>query len=210
MLSEKIKQISDSISFSVPSYIKNSTTLALVLTDNCSPKSDTVLYKIQIKQTSPKTTFNFNDSQVCDNSDLKLMAHFENDDSSKFEWTWKYIYNNKSWFPLKNGKNSNADSLIYQANFTVNDPITIALILNDKCTEKTDTAFVKISLRKPVIFTSKFNDTTLCYGNVLKLKAIATGGKGKNYNFEWKNINDNAVLSNSDTFDFFAVKTSKI
>lgn len=100
----------------------------------------------------------FNDTTVCGDGALQVPYYFTGGDSVNYKFQWYFVSNPKLWFTMKLGQNLLRDTLTY----TPSDPIEkLAIILKDGCTNKSDTAYLIISQRKPVTIKSTYRDTTL-------------------------------------------------
>ncbi len=166
-------------------------------------KPDTAFKKIKVRA-YPKSRLAFADTVICDNSNLKVPVLFEGGDSN-YTWRWYFVASPKLWFPSNSGNGKFSDTFSFSPTVS-----KVAIILKDGCTAKVDTAYLNISQRKPVSITTRYRDTTLCFGNVLKYKAIATGGIPKLYRYQWKDLVTNSILSTADSLKFLTKKALKI
>ena len=186
--------------------IKN-TTYKIIIADSSGCGAPDTAFKKVIVRPALKTVLGFNDTTVCGDGALRVPYYFTGGDSVNYRFQWYFVSNPKLWFTMKSGQNLLRDTLTY----TPSDPIEkLAIILKDGCTNKADTAYLIISQRKPVIIKSSYRDTTICFGNLLKYKATATGGVPKQYRYQWKDLVTNSVLSTTDSLKFLTKKTLKI
>ena len=166
-------------------------------------KPDTAFKTIKVRA-YPKAKLTFNDTLICDNSNLKVPVLFEGGDSN-YTWRWYFVASPKLWFPSNSGNGKFADTFSFSPTVS-----KVAIILKDGCTSKADTAYLTISQRKPVTIKTSYHDTTLCTGNVLNYKATATGGIPKQYRYQWKDLVTNSVLSTTDSLKILTKKALKI
>ena len=166
---------------------------------------DTAFKKILVR-TYPTAHLQFTDTAICGNAVLKIPVAFAGGDSN-YKWQWFFVFSKSSFFPSVKGSSKLSDTLTY----TPTEPNeTMAIVLKDGCTAKADTAYITISQRNPVVIKNQFKDTLLCSGNYLKYKAIGSGGIPKQYRYQWKDLVDNSVLSNTDSLIIITSKTLKI
>ena len=144
---------------------------------------DTAFKKILVR-TYPTAHLQFTDTAICGNAVLKIPVAFAGGDSN-YTWQWYFVFSKTSFFPSVKGSSKLSDTLI----FSPTEPKeTMAIVLKDGCTAKADTAYITISQRNPVVIKNQFKDTSLCSGNYLKYKAIASGGIPKQYRYQWKDL----------------------
>jgi hypothetical protein len=186
------------------------TTYKIIIADSSGCGAPDTAFKM-IKVNRPlKINLAFTDTALCENSLLKIKTDFIGGDSSNYQWQWYYINSPKSWFLMKKGQLKQKDTLSY---FPSVDSITtekLAIVLNDNCTNKKDTAFVIIRLQKPINITANLRDTVLCNGNIFKQQAKASGENPLNYQWQWKDLTRNTILSLNDSLSLKATQTSKI
>ena len=186
--------------------IKN-TTYKIIIGDSSGCGAPDTAFKKVIVRPALKTVLAFKDTTVCGDGALRVPYYFTGGDSVNYRFQWYFVSNPKLWFTMKSGQNVLRDTLTY----TPSDPLEkLAIILKDGCTNKSDTAYLTISQRKPVTIKSTYRDTTLCTGNLLKYKATASGGVPKQYRYQWKDLVTNSILSTTDSLNFLTKKTLKI
>lgn len=169
---------------------------------------DTAFKKVLVRKL-PKTILKFTDTLLCDNTPFKIAAHFTGGDSTYY-WQWLATPPGNQWLSLGKGKGKLADTILYRPSTTTTTPEKAGIILNDGCTSKSDTAFVTIGRRKKVNITNMLRDTTLCPGQKVKYKAFVSGGVTKYLRYLWINLNNNSVLSTSDSFVYVSTSSVKI
>ena len=186
---------------------KITTTYKIIIADSSGCGAPDTAFKKVIVRKPLKISLAFSDTSLCEESALNVPYYFSGGDSVNYKFQWYFLVSAKQWFPMRGGQNLLRDTLTY----TPSDPIEkLAIILKDGCTNKADTAYLIISQRKPVIIKSSYRDTTLCFGNLLKYKATASGGVPKQYRYQWKDLVTNSVLSTTDSLKFLTKKTLKI
>jgi hypothetical protein len=166
--------------------------LALILTDDCSNKIDTVYLTIR-KRSTVNIKTQLNDTVVCNGRQINYNATAIGGIPSGYKWKWMDIGNN---YLL-----SNVDTLIHIAKQT----IKVELSVNDGCPALGDSKvfiiYVNPPLKGAILFNKgSLNDTTLCYGKSLKLFSTGKGGTGSGYNYKW--YLDKTLLSSADTLNF--------
>jgi hypothetical protein len=165
---------------------------------------DTAFKKVYVKP-YPKSNLQFSDTALCDNKLLKIPVNFSGGDSI-YNWEWFFVNPDKSFFSLKKGNLKFTDTLIYSTSVDTTTSEKLAIILKDGCTNKSDTAFINIKLRKTVKIRNRFVDTAICSGRQFYCKAtVQNGGK-----YQWKNLTNNSLLSITDSITITNPNTSKI
>jgi hypothetical protein len=186
------------------------TTYKIIIADSSGCGAPDTAYKIITVRKPLKVIPSFTDTAICENAPMNIRVRFTGGDSTNYQWEWFFLNSPKSWFSMHKGQTGLEDTLLY---FPTVDSITtekLAVVLKDQCTKKNDTAFVIIRLQSPVKITSKINDTILCNGNFLTLRANALGGTKSNYQWQWTNLTANTLISTIDTLRFQANQTSHI
>ena len=179
----------------------------IIIADSSGCGAPDTAFKKVIVRPALKTVLAFNDTTVCGDGALQVPYYFTGGDSVNYKFQWYFVSNPKLWFTMKLGQNLLRDTLTY----TPSDPIEkLAIILKDGCTNKSDTAYLIISQRKPVTIKSTYRDTTPCTGNLLKYKAKASGGVPKQYRYQWKDLVSNSILSTTDSLKILTKKPLKI
>jgi PKD repeat protein len=185
------------------------TTYKIIIADSSGCGAPDTAYKKIILRKPLKLTLGFNDTIVCDtNSFLKIPVHFDGGDSSNYYWQMYSIVSPNVWQKVNSGKLN--DTLFFIPKVTIKSSLKIAIVLDDECTNKKDTAYVTIQLLNPSELTTKFKDTLLCIGNTISWKAKPTYSLSKNSVWEWKDVTNNKVLSTNDSLSLTASITTKI
>jgi gliding motility-associated-like protein len=76
--------------------------------------------------------------------------------------------------------------------------ISILYVLSDSCSSASDTLTINIKVLK-ALNAPILQDTTLCYGSSFAVQTLTKGGKSNQYVYEWKNLNNNAILSTTNS-----------
>lgn len=181
--------------------------IAIADSSGCG-KPDTAFKKVIVRP-FPKSKLQFNDTIVCENKLLKIPAVFSGGDSV-YQWEWFFVNPDKSFFSMKKGNLKLTDTLSYTSSVDQKNSEKLAIVLKDGCTSKADTSFINISQRTPVNIGLKHGDTSLCSGQSLVYKALASGGVSKYYKYEWKYLISSIVLSNKDSLKISSPKTEKV
>lgn len=84
------------------------------------------------------------------------------------------------------------------------------MILHDGCTSKPDTAYVIFLQRTDIEIQINLRDTLLCSGNNLCYKAKVSGGDPSKYQWQWKDMTHNNILSAKDSLVPKATQNTKI
>jgi PKD repeat protein len=174
LLKSGVSKPNDTLAF-IPNISETvSQKLAVVLTDNCTNKSDTAYLDIQLLKPS-KFVKKIKDTLVCVGTIIKRKAK-ELYPSKDYLWQWKDITKNKIL--------SDSASLI----FTANSSTQILLTITNGCTIDSNlfNVFVNPPLKAEILSgKSILKDTVLCYGQRLDLKSTSKGGLGFGYLREW-------------------------
>lgn len=179
----------DTLSFNTTFDSSNSTQkLALILSDECASKKDTSFINLRLLRRDTLAN-KIEDSTVCNGAKLKWKSN-TSADKGTYTWKWEDMTSNKLL--------SNTDSLELIATIATKIKLTLTTLCN--VDTSVFTVFVKPPL-KASIFSSKITlkDTSICFGQILKLNAVGKGGDTSTYNFNW--YLNQSLLSNSDTFN---------
>jgi hypothetical protein len=183
------------------------TTYKIIIGDSSGCGQPDTAYKLIIVRPALKSVLAFTDTSLCVNNPIKVPVQFKGGDSTSYQWQWYFVSSPKSWFAMGNGLFKQNDTL----NYTPADPEEkLVLVLSDGCTFKKDTSFLSIHLRTSVNLKNRIRDTFVCNGNKLNFKAKAFGGNTKFYQWQWKDITNNTILSKTDSLSLTAKKTTKI
>ncbi len=188
---------------------EKTTTYKIIIADSSGCGRPDTAYKMIIVRKPLKATLAFKDTAVCDNSALKIPVRFEGGDSN-YHWKWFAVSSDNSWTLITSGKFKGSDTLTYSPKVTLNDSLKIALILRDECTESSNTTFLTIRQKNMVFIANKFKDTIVCNGNMVALKAKAKGSVSGKYQWQWFDLTNNKIISNSDSINFIIQKTKRI
>ena len=201
--------MSDSSLRQTMAWPQKTTTYKIIIGDSSGCGApDTAYKKIFVRQ-DLKAILGFTDTTLCENIQLKIPAHFVGGDSN-YNWQWFFVNSPKSFFPLTSGKLKQDDTLNYNTSVAPGISEKIALVLWDGCSSKKDSVYLNIRLRKLVTIQTRFKDTTICNGNKTGFKAKATGGESGNYQWQWLDVTNVKALSNTDSFHFSGIQTTKI
>lgn len=175
----------DTILYTLPNAIKDSITIAVVLTDNCSPDIDTAWYTIKVNQDKPFAILNTYDTSICPSTSIDIEAKFYNGIiPNAYKWKWLQYVNSNIVY---NDSFSGIDSTIYRIglnkNFIGNKDVF--LVLQNACSPISDTTHFTIRSRDKIQTDIVENDTVLCKGNALKLHANSSGGVSEQYQYSW-------------------------
>ncbi|MFT5157272.1 MAG: hypothetical protein ACI83I_001832, partial [Bacteroidia bacterium] len=188
----------------------NDTTFKIIIADSSGCGAPDTAYKEIFMRKALKATFAFSDTAVCDTSLLKIPIKFEGGDSTSYHWEWYSIQSSGSWKKESSDSFALQDTLALIPKIDLNNSQKLALVLDDQCTKKKDTAYVIIHLSKPSLMQSKFKDTLLCMGNKLILVAKPVYTPDKNHQWKWVDLTNNQTLSNLDSINIPVLKTFQI
>jgi hypothetical protein len=185
------------------------TTYKLIIADSSGcGKPDTAFKKIIVRWPL-KVSVVSKDTGVCDSKPIKLPAWFSGGDSLYYQWRWYAVSKSKKiWKQLNTGQLKLSDTLTYTPTATLYTNDTLAIVLKDNCTNKNDTAFIIVRLLKPSVITSKFKDTLVCKGTAINYKA--TVWFAQTYQWQWRDITNNTILSTTNSLSHIATTTAKI
>ena len=189
---------------------ETSTKYRIIIGDSSGCGAIDTGYKQIFVSKSPKAFLDFNDTVVCSNYKLSIPVQFRFGDSTAYSWKWYFVNSPSSFFFLKSGNSFHTDTVNYTPSVEVGKSEKLALVISDGCSNKKDTVSLNIRLKERVEIVSKFSDTTLCTGNLLKYKATATGGVTKQYRYQWKDLVSNSILSTTDSLKILTKKALKI
>lgn len=175
------------------------TTYKIIIADSSGCGAPDTAYKKIVVRKPLKLTLAFNDTSVCDTSLLIIPMHFDGGDSTNYHWQAWSVSSTKVWQKTKSGKLKLNDTLFHLPKITIITSQKLAIVLDDECTNKKDTAYVIIQLQNPSVLSTKFKDTFICMGNIISWKAKPVYSLSKNSVWEWRDITNNKVLSTSDS-----------
>lgn len=152
----------------------STTTYKVVLSDNCTPKTDTDYVKIKHR---PALVIKFpKDTTICRGNSVDLFVDGSGGDSTSYEFKWN------------NGAGSGRSTKV--------TPLVTAsykVVLTDFCTLKSDSAIIKVTVLDPL----KINagaDKNICYGQFTTITPpLTTGGKPSGYGYVWYNLSTNTI-----------------
>ncbi len=172
-------------------------------------EADTAFKQIYIREPI-KLSIVFYDTIVCDTSLLKLPMVFAGGDSANYQWNaFNISASTNVWNLINSGKSKRLDTLFHYPKPTLSTGQKIAIVLDDNCTNKKDTAFLNIYLLKPSKIANKLRDTLVCYNAVISRKA-KVNYPNSNYQWQWLDLNQNKVISANDSIYFNATANTKI
>ncbi len=175
--------------------VVDTSNIKIVLTDGCS-EQDSLQFLYRLRK--PKGVQMPTDITVCKGASVVLKIQNYKADSAAYSFRWKDAATQTLL--------SASDSLLKSYNQTQKIKIESKFV----CNSNPDSAFVNVNVLPPLQVLVN-NDTTLCYGQSILLKAFPAGGNTANYQFNWLDLTDNLSLAiNTDTFTFIVSKTKKI
>lgn len=187
------------------------TTYKIIIGDSSGCGAPDTAYKKIIIREPLSLTLAFNDTMVCDTSLINLPMQFSGGDSVNYHWrAFSIGTSSNAWNLVKSGKLKLNDTLYHFPKVSITASQKLAIVLDDQCTNKKDTAYVSIQLLNPSELSTKFKDTLLCMGNTISWKAKPLYSLTKYSVWEWRDIANNTVLSTNDSLRITAIKTTKI
>ncbi len=165
------------------------TTYRVVLSDNCSPRTDTDYVKISHR---PALQIKFpHDTTICRGQSVKLFVDGSGGDSTGYEFRWD------------NGLGSGQSQTV-----TPLSTRTYKVILKDYCTLKSDSAFITITVRDPLNVNAG-TDKGICYGQSTTLSpAFTIGGYPAGYQYQWINLSTGVTEGNTRTISVSPLSTT--
>ncbi|MDI1232897.1 MAG: hypothetical protein PSX81_01300, partial [bacterium] len=200
----------DTLIFKLPASVKDSQQIVLYLEDGCSNKISVTKYTIKINKQKPKTQLISFDTALCPGSAFAITSIFKTIVPNLNSWQWYETNFSGFFFPGVIRKNKSADTLLYNVPLSIPSNKRIRIILKDQCSEKFDTAIIKIRLRDTLNLQLNTNDNTLCYGSMQLFKAKTKGGLPSAYRYEWLDVVSNKILSNADSLYINADRSKQI
>lgn len=142
------------------------TTYRLILSDGCTPLNDTFYYKVRVKP-GLSLSLSADKTTICYNKTVNLTATASGGDTLRYNYIW-------SMGP----GNTNTQTL------NLNASTWLKLTLTDACSDPFVSDSVYITVRPP-LSVSVNNDTSICRGSSVLVKALASGGNSSSYHYSW-------------------------
>jgi hypothetical protein len=200
-------QMNDSTLRQPKVWPKTTATYKIIISDSSGCGAPDTAYKTVIVREQVQVIPNFTDTSVCNLDPIKISVNFAKGDSNAYSWQWYFVVGPKNWFAGKKGSSYWSDDLNYTPSMTQGSSETIAIVINDQCSFKTDTSLITIRFPFGPPLHSSFRDTLLCQGNRIVYKV---GSYPAGTLFQWTDLLQNSVLSNSDSLSLIAQQTRKI
>ncbi len=175
------KKEADTLNYSLALNAPKNKRLRVVLKNNCSNLNDTAEIKILSRDTL-SLKLNTNDTTLCYGNRQLFKAKAQGGLPSAYQYEWLDVVSNKIL--------SNSDSL----NIIVDSSRQIRVSVTDYCMPNNSSTMLTIKMKPALAIDAQLKDTTLCYGQNIKLKANAKGGVPANYTYQWR-INNTAIGS---------------
>lgn len=153
----------------------NTDTLAIVLSDGCTNKPDTVFLSMALLKPCIIQSM-FKDTLLCHGQILGFKAISEYNGGKNAKWLWNDLISNSNL------------SITTELNLTAKNSLKVGLLYSNGCTSDADTFNIQVNPPLQSIINSQtgvLNDTSLCAGQSINLSAKAKGGMGKNYTYAW-------------------------
>lgn len=148
------------------------TTYRIIMGDSCHPKPDTLFYTLQI-DTVLKVLTN-RDTTICRGSTAYLQAWGNGCDPSQYEFSWTVFGNSAVLSDSSHFTPSPSATTLYR------------VTLRDKSTTYTASRNVRVTVDN-VFFATINNNTTICQGQSIDLKAGAASCDTSQLYYEWDN-----------------------
>ena len=152
--------------------------LRVLLKDQCTGLGDTAVYSL-IPRDTLSLSLNSGDTTLCQANQYVFKVKAKGGNPSTYQYRW---INTNSQDTL-----SLTDSLLYKPKI----PAALMVEVSDGCMQKSIQKTIQVDVF-PVLSadiysqSKKAKDSTLCYGQVLKVYAQSSGGKGSGYTYLWK------------------------
>ncbi len=152
--------------------------LRVLLKDQCTGLSDTAVYSL-IPRDTLSLSLNSSDTTLCQGSQYVFKAKAKGGNPSTYQYRWINT-NNQDTLTL-------TDSLLYKPKTST----ALMVEVSDGCMQRSIQKTIQVYMLPALITdiysqSKKAKDSTLCYGQVLKLYAQSSGGIGSGYNYLWK------------------------
>lgn len=179
-------QESDTFNYTLPLNWKGQKQIRVILTDQCSGLNDTTVFRLTPRDTL-QLALSGADTSVCKGQSIVYKALGKDGYKQGYQYTWIDIATGDTL--------SQTDSLKITTITTQN----IQVKLSDGCMPKSISRSFKINVFSSLkaSITSPTKDSTLCYGRNLIALSSASGGKGKDYTYQW--LLDNQAIGNQDS-----------
>ena len=169
--------------------------LRVLLKDQCTGLSDTAVYSL-IPRDTLSLSLNSSDTTLCQGSQYVFKVKAKGGNPSTYQYKWINT-NNQDTLSL-------TDSLPYKPKTSVALMVEVSDGCMQRSIQKTIQVYVFPVLSAGIYSQSKkAKDSTLCYGQVLKVYAQSSGGKGSGYNYLWKYNGVNIGQKDSMAFTSF-------
>ena len=185
------------------------TTYKIIIADSSGCGEADTAFKRIVLRNPLKLRLAFYDTTVCDTSFFRLPINFSGGDASNYQWKAFDISSTNTWTAITSGSSKPNDTLIFKPRISLTVSQKVGVVLSDNCTNKSDTAYLAIQLLKPSSLLKKFKDTLVCAGTkILRLpKAVYPS---KNYQWQWRDMTNKKVLSDTDTLNYTPSSSSQI
>ncbi len=142
----------------------SSLTYKVVLSDGCTPKSDSTQVYVRVRR-APKLLL-FNDSAICKGQSIVLFAQPVKGDTDGVTFLW-----------------NNGIGLNNYIKITPDTTTQYIVLMNDRCLIAPAIDTLNLSVRAPLKLS--VSDTMICYGNIIDLVPLGSGGRASSYKFKW-------------------------
>lgn len=153
----------------------SNTTYRVILSDGCTPVSDTAYVTVRVKP-ALKVNLSSSDTILCYRKPGLVYALGSGGDTSGYSYQWSH------GAPLGNA-----------CNVSLSQSTMLKVTLTDACSSVPAVDSIYMEVKAPLAVRLR-NDTTICNGRSVKLIAAASGGVDSMYSFEWSPLlSDTAV-----------------
>jgi gliding motility-associated-like protein len=160
------------------------TTYRIVISDSSGCGEPDTAFKNILIRPNPKIDLPSDNYIVCLREPSQIQAHFYDGDTSGYRWSWRLAQG--IWQELNRDSFRTSTAVDFALTSTTPRSRLLAIILEDGCHPKPDTAFVNVRLsphRVRSILSTQ--DSVICYQSQQNLIANISGGDSLTYQWQW-------------------------
>jgi gliding motility-associated-like protein len=160
------------------------TTYRIVISDSSGCGEPDTAFKNILIRPNPKIDLPSDEYVVCLREPAQIQAHFYDGDTSGYRWSWRFAQG--IWQELNRDSFRTSTAVDFALTSTTPRSRLLAIILEDGCHPKPDTAFVNVRLsphRVRSILSTQ--DSVICYQSQQNLIANISGGDSLTYQWQW-------------------------
>jgi gliding motility-associated-like protein len=160
------------------------TTYRIVISDSSGCGEPDTAFKTILIRPNPKIDLPSDEYVVCLREPSQILAYFYDGDTSGYRWSWRFAQG--IWQEFNRDSFRTSTAVDFALTSTTPRSRLLAIILEDGCHPKPDTAFVNVRLsphRVRSILSTQ--DSVICYQSQQNLIANISGGDSLTYQWQW-------------------------